>query len=184
MTSDDSLLRFAVMAFLRTTAPSSERRSRSTSPLCREVFWSAPRCCRSCRHCCPILDSSLTGLKSGQLKVKIGKRYPLAEAERAHADIESDRGQTPANSMSACPEKTFQPGNNSHDGVFSNESTNMSWNHTGADQADAAGIEYLDGLYSYALVLTRNHAEAEDLVQETYLRARYGRWGGCERAAT
>jgi RNA polymerase sigma-70 factor (ECF subfamily) len=33
------------------------------------------------------------------------------------------------------------------------------------------GIEYLDGLYSYALVLTRNHAEAEDLVQETYLRA-------------
>ena len=47
----------------------------------------------------------------------------------------------------------------------------MSWNHTGADQADAAGIEYLDGLYSYALVLTRNHAEAEDLVQETYVRA-------------
>jgi len=32
-------------------------------------------------------------------------------------------------------------------------------------------IEYLDGLYSYAMVLTRNHAEAEDLVQETYLRA-------------
>ena len=33
------------------------------------------------------------------------------------------------------------------------------------------GIEYLDGLYSYAMVLTRNHAEAEDLVQETYTRA-------------
>ncbi len=31
----------------------------------------------------------------------------------------------------------------------------------------ALGIEFLDGLYSYALVLTRNHAEAEDLVQET-----------------
>jgi len=31
--------------------------------------------------------------------------------------------------------------------------------------------QYLDGLYSYALMLTRNHAEAEDLVQETYLRA-------------
>src|SRR5260370_17137819 len=47
----------------------------------------------------------------------------------------------------------------------------MSWNRDGAGQANAAGIEYLDGLYSYALVLTRNHAEAEDLVQETYVRA-------------
>jgi RNA polymerase sigma-70 factor (ECF subfamily) len=33
------------------------------------------------------------------------------------------------------------------------------------------GIEHLDGLYSYAMVLTHNHAEAEDLVQETYTRA-------------
>src|SRR5258706_9951851 len=33
------------------------------------------------------------------------------------------------------------------------------------------GIEYLDGLYSYAMVLSRNHAEAEDLVQETFIRA-------------
>ena len=32
-------------------------------------------------------------------------------------------------------------------------------------------IANIDGLYSYALVLTHNHAEAEDLVQETYLRA-------------
>ena len=32
-------------------------------------------------------------------------------------------------------------------------------------------IEDIDGLYSYALLLTRNPAEAEDLVQETYLRA-------------
>ena len=31
--------------------------------------------------------------------------------------------------------------------------------------------EYLDALYSYALVLSRNHTEAEDLVQETCLRA-------------
>jgi RNA polymerase sigma-70 factor (ECF subfamily) len=47
----------------------------------------------------------------------------------------------------------------------------MSWNHDGAGQADSTGIEYLDGLYSYAMVLSRNHAEAEDLVQETYVRA-------------
>jgi RNA polymerase sigma-70 factor, ECF subfamily len=36
---------------------------------------------------------------------------------------------------------------------------------------DTVGSEYIDGLYSYALVLTHNHAEAEDLVQETYVRA-------------
>lgn len=36
---------------------------------------------------------------------------------------------------------------------------------------DPLGIEHMDGLYGYALVLTRNHAEAEDLVQETYVRA-------------
>jgi RNA polymerase sigma-70 factor, ECF subfamily len=47
----------------------------------------------------------------------------------------------------------------------------MSWSHIGAGQTHAMGIEYLDGLYSYAMVLTRNHAEAEDLVQETYIRA-------------
>ena len=32
-------------------------------------------------------------------------------------------------------------------------------------------LEYLDALYSYALALTRDETEAEDLVQETYLRA-------------
>jgi RNA polymerase sigma-70 factor, ECF subfamily len=47
----------------------------------------------------------------------------------------------------------------------------MSWNDDGAGQTDATVIDHLDGLYSYALVLTRNHAEAEDLVQETYVRA-------------
>jgi RNA polymerase sigma-70 factor (ECF subfamily) len=47
----------------------------------------------------------------------------------------------------------------------------MSWNHHATGRVDAIGIEDLDGLYSYALVLTRNHAEAEDLVQETYVRA-------------
>jgi RNA polymerase sigma-70 factor (ECF subfamily) len=47
----------------------------------------------------------------------------------------------------------------------------MLWNHDEAGQADATGIEHLDGLYSYAMVLSRNRAEAEDLVQETYIRA-------------
>jgi RNA polymerase sigma-70 factor, ECF subfamily len=32
-------------------------------------------------------------------------------------------------------------------------------------------LDHLDGLYAYAMSLTRNKAEAEDLVQETYLRA-------------
>jgi RNA polymerase sigma-70 factor (ECF subfamily) len=40
-----------------------------------------------------------------------------------------------------------------------------------AYQVDASGIEYLDGLYSYALVLSRNHADADDLVYQTYVRA-------------
>jgi RNA polymerase sigma-70 factor, ECF subfamily len=40
-----------------------------------------------------------------------------------------------------------------------------------AVQADPLSGEYMNGLYGYAMVLTRNHAEAEDLVQETYVRA-------------
>src|SRR5580698_3453181 len=35
----------------------------------------------------------------------------------------------------------------------------------------AVDIEHIDGLYSYAFVLTRNRSDAEDLVQETYVRA-------------
>lgn len=35
----------------------------------------------------------------------------------------------------------------------------------------AFGVEYIDSLYRYAIVLTGRHADAEDLVQETYLRS-------------
>jgi len=41
----------------------------------------------------------------------------------------------------------------------------------GYPQAAVNLSEFLDSLYSYALVLSRNNAEAEDLVQETCLRA-------------
>ena len=48
-----------------------------------------------------------------------------------------------------------------------------------ADQADFAelAMPYMDALYSAALRMTRNPADAEDLVQETYLRA-YRGFGG------
>ena len=45
------------------------------------------------------------------------------------------------------------------------------FSHQHARQESTAGIEYIDGLYGYALVLTRNRTDAEDLVQETYVRA-------------
>jgi RNA polymerase sigma-70 factor (ECF subfamily) len=47
----------------------------------------------------------------------------------------------------------------------------MSLTPNGSPDAVAADIEHIDGLFSYALVLTRNRTEAEDLVQETYVRA-------------
>ena len=55
--------------------------------------------------------------------------------------------------------------------VFNRELTNMPLNCAGEGQADTMGIEYLDGLYGYAMALTRDHARAEDLIQETYVRA-------------
>jgi RNA polymerase sigma-70 factor (ECF subfamily) len=40
-----------------------------------------------------------------------------------------------------------------------------------SNQEDGAGIEHIGGLYGYAMILTHNHTEAEDLVQDTYVRA-------------
>jgi RNA polymerase sigma-70 factor (ECF subfamily) len=54
--------------------------------------------------------------------------------------------------------------------------SNMSLTPNGSP-VEAAGTEHIDGLYSYALVLTRNRSEAEDLVQETYVRALGARGG-------
>src|SRR5262249_1127030 len=41
-----------------------------------------------------------------------------------------------------------------------------------------AALGHLDALYGFAMTLTRNQTEAEDLVKETYLRAvrAFGRW--------
>jgi RNA polymerase sigma-70 factor, ECF subfamily len=48
----------------------------------------------------------------------------------------------------------------------------MMFHKVGRDgEKEAFGLEYINALYGYALMLTRNSAEAEDLVQETYVRA-------------
>jgi RNA polymerase sigma-70 factor, ECF subfamily len=49
--------------------------------------------------------------------------------------------------------------------------TTMSRTSSISSHQNTGGIEYISSLYSYAMVLTRNRAEAEDLVQETYVRA-------------
>jgi RNA polymerase sigma-70 factor (ECF subfamily) len=46
----------------------------------------------------------------------------------------------------------------------------MFWKND-SNYEEVAVIEYMDTLYSYAMVLTHNRSEAEDLVQETYVRA-------------
>src|SRR5882757_8931951 len=48
---------------------------------------------------------------------------------------------------------------------------NMPLNYAVAGQGDMMGIEYIDGLYGYAVTLTRDRPRAEDLVQETFVRA-------------
>jgi RNA polymerase sigma-70 factor, ECF subfamily len=44
-------------------------------------------------------------------------------------------------------------------------------NQSASDPQENTGVDHIDSLYRYALALTRNRSEAEDLVQETYLRA-------------
>ena len=40
----------------------------------------------------------------------------------------------------------------------------------GGAMHNTAALRYLDELFRYAMVLTRNQTDAEDLVQETYVR--------------
>lgn len=44
------------------------------------------------------------------------------------------------------------------------------WCHF-AKHESTTGIEHIDGLYGYALALTQNRSDAEDLVQGSYVRA-------------
>jgi RNA polymerase sigma-70 factor, ECF subfamily len=47
----------------------------------------------------------------------------------------------------------------------------MAWNPFLKGQVNGIGLEYVDDLYSYAMAMSKNRVEAEDLVQETYVRA-------------
>src|SRR5580704_3454198 len=47
----------------------------------------------------------------------------------------------------------------------------MFLSHNSSNQGDVTGIQHFGGLYGYALTLSRSRTEAEDLVQETYVRA-------------
>jgi DNA-directed RNA polymerase specialized sigma24 family protein len=43
--------------------------------------------------------------------------------------------------------------------------------HTYSTMQSTIVVPYIDGLYRYAMSITRNPTDAEDLVQETYVRA-------------
>jgi RNA polymerase sigma-70 factor (ECF subfamily) len=43
--------------------------------------------------------------------------------------------------------------------------------HAQNKEPSDSALQYLDGLYGYAMTLTHNQADAEDLVQDAYLRA-------------
>lgn len=50
----------------------------------------------------------------------------------------------------------------------------MSVKSNGSNPSDKVLLEHIDEMYSYALALSRNSGDAEDLVQETYVRALSG----------
>jgi RNA polymerase sigma-70 factor (ECF subfamily) len=54
---------------------------------------------------------------------------------------------------------------------YADYTADMSGSHRENYAENIIDGEYVDGLFGYAMVLTHNHAEAEDLVQETYVRA-------------
>jgi RNA polymerase sigma-70 factor (ECF subfamily) len=56
-------------------------------------------------------------------------------------------------------------------GKLAERESPMSWNQTRSRPSNAPFIEYLDRLYSYARILVRNAADAENLVQEACARS-------------